>query len=168
MPEVRSRVATGVPATVLLAALLFALVPAGSAAADTHLMVLNRSMAGVRVGDSLARLHQVLGEPRAIEHEANEITGSMRIDVYGKLSFSSYGSSILAMKTTRRSIRTRSGIGVGTTKRRLERRFPGLSCYGRTCTIVAGGGVATIGKTVTSFRVRHGVVRFVVIGRVID
>ena len=148
--------------------LLLALVPASSAPADTHLMVLNRSMAGVRIGDSIARLHRVLGQPKAVENEDNEITGSMRIDVYGKLSFSSYGGSILAMKTTRRSIRTRSGIGVGTTKRRLERKFPGLSCYGRTCEIVAGGGPGTIGKRVTLFRVRNGVVKYVVIGRVID
>lgn len=167
MPEASGKIATRT-AVAALVGLLLALGPASSARADTHLMVLNRSMAGVKIGDSIARLHQVLGEPRAVKHEANEITGSMRIDVYGKLSFSSYGGSILAMKTTRRSIRTRSGIGVGTSKRRLERRFPGMSCYGRTCEIVAGGGVGTAGKRVTLFRVRDGVVRFVVIGRVID
>jgi hypothetical protein len=43
-----------------------------------------------------------------------------------------------------------------------------MSCYGPICTIVAGGGVATIGKRVTSFRMRHGVVHVVSIGRVID
>jgi hypothetical protein len=127
-------------------------------------------MAGVALGDSVSRLHQVLGPPKAVKHEANEITGTMRIDIYGKLAFYSYGEndSILSMKTTRRSIRTNSGIGVGTTKRRLEREFPGFSCYRRICSIVAGGGVPTIGKRVTTFRMRRGLVRSVSIGRVID
>lgn len=133
-----------------------------------RLLGLNRSMAGVRLGDSINRLHRVLGEPRGVDVVDNEITGSMRIDIYGKLSFASYGGSILGMKTTRRSIRTTSGIGVGTTKRRLERELPGLSCYWHACTIVAGGGVATIGKRVTTFRVRHEKVRSILIGRVID
>jgi hypothetical protein len=153
---------------VVVVGLLLASASASSALGNAHLLVLNRSMAGVKIGDSVTRLHRILGPPKAVRNEPNEITGSMRVDVYGKLSFSSFDGSILAMKTTRRSIRTRSGIGVGTTKRRLEREFPGMSCFGRTCTIVAGGGVATIGKRVTSFRLRNGVVRFVVVGRVID
>jgi hypothetical protein len=135
---------------------------------STKLLVLNRSMAGVKIGNSISTLHRVLGPPKAVRNETNEITGSMRLDIYGKLSFSSYDGSVLAMKTTRRRLRTKSGIGVGVTKRRLERRFPGMSCYGQVCTIVAGGGLATIGKRVTSFRIRHGVVRVVIVGRVID
>ncbi len=152
----------------VLAFLLLALIAVGSAPAATQPLVLNRSMAGVELGSSLTRLHEVLGPPRAVRYVSNEITGSLRIDVYGKLSFSSYDGPILGMQTTRRSLRTTSGIGVGTTKRRLEREFPSLSCYGRTCAIVAGGGVATIGKRVTTFRVRDGVVRSVSIGRVLD
>jgi len=154
--------------TVVLIALLLAIAAPSPASTVTHRLVLNHSMAGVEVGNSINRLHRILGPPKAVKQEANEITGSMRVDIYGKLSFSSYGGSILSMKTTRRSIRTKSGIGVGTTMRRLERKLPNLTCYGRTCTIVAGGGVATIGKRVTVFRMRRGTVRFVVIGRVID
>ncbi|MDQ3725318.1 MAG: hypothetical protein M3335_05445 [Actinomycetota bacterium] len=153
---------------VTLIALLFALVAASSTPAATHRMVLNHSMAGVALGDSVTRLHQILGPPKAVRNERNEITGSVRIDIYGKLAFTSYGGTILGMKTTRRSIRTASGIGVGTRKRRLERKFPNLSCYRHVCSIVAGGGVATIGKRVTVFRVRNGVTRSVLIGRVID
>lgn len=125
-------------------------------------------MAGVRLGDSVDRLHRVLGEPKAVDYVDNEITGSMRIDIYGKLSFASYSDSILGMRTTRRSIRTPTGIGIGTTKRRLERNFSGLSCYWHRCSIVAGGGIATIGKRVTTFQMRNAKVRAISIGRVID
>jgi hypothetical protein len=129
---------------------------------------LNRAMAGVRLGDSVDRLHLVLGEPRDVDYVENEITGSMRTDIYGKLSFSSVGGSILGMRTDRRTIRTPDGIGVGTTKRRLERELPGLSCYRHRCGIVAGGGPQTIGKRVTAFQMRDGKVRAISIGRVID
>jgi hypothetical protein len=145
----------------------------GSASAAKPSMVLGRSMAGVQLGDSLARLHQVLGEPRAVHHVPNEITGTERIDIYGRLAFGSFPSAdaagaVLYMKTTRRSIRTASGFGVGTRKRRLERELPSMSCYGHTCTVVVGGGLQTIGKRVTSFRMHNGRVKMVSIGRVID
>jgi hypothetical protein len=151
-----------------LAVLLFAFVLASSASAARYELVLNRSMAGVQIDDSISRLHEILGPPKTVKQEANEITGSMRVDVYGGLAFYSYDGSVLSMKTTRRSIRTKSGIGVGTAKRRLERQLPNFDCYRRTCWIVAGGGVAAIGKRVTTFRIRDGAVRSVSIGRVID
>jgi hypothetical protein len=158
---------------VALVVLLATLLLAGYASAAAHSLVLGRSMAGVRLGDSLARLHQVLGQPKAVRHVHNEITGSERIDIYGRLAFGSFPSAdaeeaVLYMQTTRRSIRTASGIGVGTRKHRLERELPGMSCYGHICTIVAGGGLQTIGKRVTTFRIRNGRVRVVSIGRVID
>ncbi|MGK2956104.1 MAG: hypothetical protein ACSLFI_10600 [Solirubrobacterales bacterium] len=157
----------------LLGLLAFALLAApmatpASADAKRNRIVLNRSIAGVKIGVSVNRLHSILGQPNAVRFKRNEITGSMRFDYYGKLSYSSYAGTVLGMKTTRRSIRTKSGIGVGTSKRRLNRRFPGLSCYGPICSIVAGGGVATIGRRVTSFRIRNGKVRSVTVGRVID
>jgi hypothetical protein len=158
---------------IAVGAVLVALLIAGSASAANDQLVLGRSMAGVRLGDSLTRLHQVLGEPRAVRHVHNEIVGSERIDIYGGLLFGSFPSpeaegSVFYMETTRRSIRTASGIGVGTRKRRLEHRYPGMTCYGHICSVVVGGGLATIGKRVTSFRMRNGSVRIVSIGRVID
>ncbi len=72
------------------------------------------------------------------------------------------------MQTTRRSIRTASGIGVGTRKRRLERELPTLSCYGPICRVAVGGGLGTIGQRVTDFRMHNGRVKMVSIGRVID
>lgn len=136
-------------------------------------MALGRSMAGVRLGDSLARLHQVLGEPKAVHHVANQITGTERIDIYGRLAFGSFPSPgaegvVMYMQTTRRSIRTGSGIGVGTRKRRLERELPSMSCYGHICSVVDGGGPQTIGKRVTSFWMHNRRVKVVSIGRVID
>jgi hypothetical protein len=53
-------------------------------------------------------------------------------------------AEVSSMQTTRRSIRTASGIGVGTRKRRLERELPSLSCYGPICRVTAGGGSGTI------------------------
>lgn len=160
-------------ASLLLGATLVALLTAGAASAAEPSLVLGRSMAGVRLGDSLARLHRVLGEPKAVRHVRNEITGTERLDIYGRLVFGSFPSpepeaTVLYMQTTRRSIRTASGIGVGTRKRQLEREFPSMTCYGRTCAVVAGGGLQTIGKRVTDFRMHNGRVKIVSIGRVID
>lgn len=155
-------------AAALASCALAVLALAAFAQADPHRLGLNRSMAGVRLGDSVAKLHRVLGQPRGVDHVANEITGSMRIDIYGKLAFGSVGGRIYGMRTSRRSIRTPNGIGVGTTKRRLEREFSGLSCYWHRCTIVAGGGSATIGRRVTGFQLRNGKVRAITIARVID
>jgi hypothetical protein len=156
-----------------LGATLAAPLIVGSASAAKPAMVLGRSMAGVALGDSLARLHQVLGEPKAVHHVADEIAGTERIDIYGRLAFGSFPSvdpeeTILYMQTTRRKIRTVSGIGVGTRKHRLERELPSMSCYGRTCRVVAGGGFGTIGQRVTDFQMHHGRVKMVSIGRVID
>jgi hypothetical protein len=153
---------------VALAVLATVAPPAQVGAEGSDRLGLNRSMAGVRLGDSVNRLHRLLGEPRGVDHVAHEITGSLRIDVYGNLSFASYGGSIFGMRTARRSIRTPTGIGVGTTKRRLERDLSGLTCYWHRCTIVAGGGPLTIGKRVTTFQMRNGKVRAISIGRVID
>jgi len=156
-----------------LGATLAALLTVGSASAAKPSMVLGRSMAGVQLGDSLAHLHQILGEPKAVRHVANEIAGTERIDIYGRLAFGSFPSTdsegtILYMQTTRRSIRTASGIGVGTKRHRLEREHPSMSCYGHICRIVAGGGHGTIGQRVTDFRMHNGRVKMVSIGRVID
>jgi len=153
---------------VFLCLLAFSAGPAAAKVLGSHRLQLNRGMAGVRLGDSINRMHRLLGEPKGIDYVKNEITGSLRIDIYGRLSFTSYGGSILSMRTARRSIRTPTGIGVGTTKRRLEREFPGLSCYWHRCTIIAGGGLQTIGKRVTTFQIRRGKVRVISIGRVID
>ncbi len=153
-----------------MALLAFALlaIPAPSQGAGVKRLVINHSMAGIRPGDDVERLHRHLGKPKGIRYLQNEITGSMRADYYGKLAFYSHGGTILSMKTTRRSMRSRSGIHVGMTTRKLRRKLPGLSCYMPMCRIVAGGGSATIGRRVTSFRIRDGRVRFITIGNVID
>jgi hypothetical protein len=145
----------------------------GPASAAAPSMVLSRSMAGVQLGDSLTRLHAVLGDPKSVKHLPNEITGTERVDIYGRLAFYSFPAGdgeeiVLFMETTRRSIRTADGIGVGTRKRPLEHKLPSLSCYRNLCSVVAGGGAQTIGKRVTSFRIRNGRVRVISIGRVID
>jgi len=162
------RTAPAILIALLMAALLAASLASPASAGKRNRIVLYKSIAGVKLGASVDRLHSILGRPNAVKYKRNEITGSLRFDYYGRLSYASYDGTILGMKTTRRSIRTRSGIGVGTSKRRLNRRFPGLDCYGNNCSIVSGGGVATIGRRVTSFRIRNGKVRSVSIARVID
>ena len=77
---------------------------------------------------------------------SNEIAGTERIDIYGRLAFGSFPSpeaegQVLYMETTRRSIRTASGLGVGTRKPRLERELPSLRCYRHLCSVVASGGL---------------------------
>jgi hypothetical protein len=159
--------------SVVLGAILTAFLLTGSASAATPTMVLGRSMAGVRLGDSLDRLHQILGEPKAVHHVHDEIAGTERVDIYGRLAFGSSlavdgGGDISFMQTTRRSVRTASGIGIGTRKHRLEHEFPSLFCYRPICRVTVGGGPGTIGQRVTDFRMHNGRVRMVSIGRVID
>jgi hypothetical protein len=159
--------------SVALGAVVMAFLFMGSAPAATPTMALGRSMAGVRLGDSLDRLHEILGEPKAVHHVRSEIAGTEPVDIYGRLAFGPFPpfegeAEISFMQTTRRSIRTASAIGVGTRKRRLEREFPSLSCYRPICRIALGGSRGTIGQRVTDFRMHNGRVKMVSIGRVID
>ncbi|MCO5315879.1 MAG: hypothetical protein M9938_06940 [Solirubrobacterales bacterium] len=139
-----------------------------TASANRNLLVVNHSMAGVKPGMKVKRLHRILGNPRSVRYVRDEITGYMRRDRYRKLDVFSHSGWINTITTTRRSIHTRKGIRVGSTKRKLKRRYPGARCSYGSCAIVAGGGSATIGKTVTSFRIRHAKVRQIMLGFVID
>lgn len=133
----------------------------------SHRIVVNHSIAGVALGNSLHRVHQKLGRPKAHKTVSGEL-GTFRIDYYGKLQVSTSGNEVSSVLTRRHSIRTRAGLGVGTTKRRLKRHFPNVDCGYGICRVSNYSGSNQIGKPVTDFRMRHDRVKAVIVGRVID
>lgn len=133
-----------------------------------HQLVLNHSIAGVALGETLARIHGELGRPDGHKYFQSEISGTVRVDYYEKLSVSTIGKVVTSVTSSRRSARTESGIGVGTTKRRLNRRFPNMSCFGAICRVSRYPPSEQIGRPVTDFRVRKSRVRSVTVGTVID
>lgn len=151
---------------------------AGSAA-DARI-VINRSIAGVRVDDSLHRVHEVLGKPQHVRYTRDEITGGKdRIDVYRGLSVTTIAGRVFGITTTRRREHATGGIHVGITlralKRRLKRQGRHVHCFhaaGRRSCAVARyldrPNMDPAGQLVTDFEIRHGHVRRIGLGRVVD
>lgn len=143
-------------------------------------IVINRSIAGVRVDDSLHHVHDVLGKPRRVRYTHDEITGGKdRTDVYRGLSVTTIGGRVFGISTTRRRERAVGGIHVGipvaTLKRRLHRQGWRVHCFHaagrRSCSIsryLDHPSVDPAGQLETEFDIRHGHVSSVSVGRVID
>ncbi|HEX6390583.1 MAG TPA: hypothetical protein VFZ89_14085 [Solirubrobacteraceae bacterium] len=142
---------------------LVALAPAAQAK-----IVVQESIAGVKVGMSAKQVREVLGAPRSVSYPKDEIQGSFKHYDYGLTDvFITRGTSgvVFNITTRSRAQRTASGIGVGSTRKALQRAFPKAKCQNRYCSI----GEARPGKTVTSFFLSATFrVRQVALGIVID
>lgn len=143
-------------------------------------IVINRSIAGVRVDDSLHRVHKVLGKPQHVRYTPDEITGGNdRTDLYRGLSVTTIAGRVFGISTTRRREHATGGIHVGITlralKRRLQRQGRHVHCFhvaGRRSCAVARyldrPNMDPAGQLVTDFEIQHGHVRRIGLGRVVD
>ena len=139
-----------------------------AASAATATIVPQRGIAGVRLGMSKAQVRAVLGAPRRGLRGRNEF-GSFLEMRYRRLAVVLQGgSTVTSIRTSRRSERTRSGVGVGSTETQLRAGVQGLRCrteFGvRHCFL----GRFLPGRRVTDFRIRQGRVANVTLGFVID
>jgi hypothetical protein len=131
-------------------------------------IVPQQGIAGVRLAMSKAQVRAVLGRPRTVRRGANEF-GRFTELRYRRLGVVLQGgSSVTSIRTSRRSERTTSGVGVGSTEAQLRAGLPRLRCrteFGaRHCFL----GRFLAGRRITDFTIRQGRAVRVVVGFVID
>jgi hypothetical protein len=138
-----------------------ALAAASPAAAE---IVPQRSIAGVELSMTRADVRGVLGEPREIERGSNEF-GRYVIFKYRRLQVVFQGrTNVTGLRTNRRSERTASGVGFGSTREEVREGVSGVRCNRRECV----KGRFLPGRRVTIFRLYRGKVAQTVVGFVID
>jgi hypothetical protein len=133
-----------------------------SSAAAT--IVVQRGIAGISIGMSQKKVRAVLGKPTKAFKSKNAF-GIYVEYRYRKLVLDFQGPGPLSnISTTRRSERTSTGVGVGSTMAQVQTKVPGAHCKVQLCSV----GNALPGKIVTTFYLRMGKVTQVSVGRVID
>ena len=138
------------------------------ASASVAAIVPQKGIAGVTVGMTPGKVKSVLGRPSSVKRGSNDF-GKYTIYKYVGLVVEFQGNSkVTSVTTTRRSERTKSGAGVGSTEAQLKAGVKGLKC-------MSGGGFRhcylgkfSPGRRVTDFFLKHGKVSRVVVGVVID
>jgi len=142
------------------------------AAADAAIIV-QKSIAGVRLGMTRAQVEAVLGRPSAVNRPSHEIFGTYTELRYGLTRISLFAGKdgeVFNLRTTSKKQRTSRNVGVGSSEKVLRQRVKGLTCetaFGaRTCIV----GRLEPGRVVTTFWISRSTRRVtaVGIGRVID
>jgi hypothetical protein len=149
-----------------LASAAVAAVALTSSAAAT--IVPQRGIAGVAIGMSQPKVRSVLGQPTSVKHASNDF-GKYTILKYPGLQVTFQGNkSVTDVSTTRRSERTPSGVGVGSTEAQVKAKVRGVTCRTdggfRHCYV----GSFRPGRRVTDFSIKRGKVTRVDVGVVID
>ena len=127
-------------------------------------IVPQRSIAGVELGMTRPQVRTVLGPPLRFVVGTNDF-GHFIVMRYFRLRVTLQGdTTVTAVQTTRRSERTRSGVGVGSTRAEVDARVLNTRCSRRECVI----GRFRAGQRVTVFRLFRGRVTSVLVGFVID
>lgn len=137
---------------------------AGAGSADAQIL-LQHGIGGVRLGQTSAKVTKVKGPPVSIVKGVNEFGRFMEFRYRGLTVSFQGGDRVTAVSTRSRAERTNRGIGYGSTTAQLLARHPKATCPDTLHCVV---GVEEPGRTVTSFTVRKGIVRRVVVGYVID
>ncbi len=155
---------------ILFAAAAAALLLAAAAGAT---IVPQRSVAGVKLGDSQARVRALLGKPVKVTVEQDDILGNQRTYRYRGLRIGFDGnvasSKVLSIFVTGRAQRTARGVGVGSTRKQVRRGVRGVRCAVEFGLDHCWRGVFAPGRTVTDFRIgRSGRVTSVLLSRVVD
>lgn len=149
----------------VIGAITVAAAPAGAT------IVVDRSIAGVKLGDSRARVVAVLGTPTRVTARPNEITGAPDIRLrYRRLDVTLNSANVVAVSTIRRAERTAKGIGYGSTLAAVRAAYPAAQCFAafkgtRVCTLATP---ANPGARTTQILVRDAKVVRISVGLVID
>jgi len=147
-----------------LVAVVSVLVAATIVSAASARIVVQRGIAGARIGMTQKQVRAVLGKPTKA-FQAKNAFGIYVEYRYRKLVLDFQGPGPLSnISTTRLSERTSKGVGVGSTMAQVQSKVPGAHCKVQLCSV----GNAVPSKIVTTFYLRMGKVTQVSVGRVID
>ena len=150
---------------VLVAAFVVAVGAPGAARAT---IVVQKGIAGARLGMTKARVLAKLGRPPKRKSGTNDF-GRWTAFVYPRVTVTfQSGARVTSLRTTAFRERTSRGVGRGATEAQVRARVAGVHCrteFGfRHCFL----GRFLPGRVVTDFHIRRGRVRLVVIGYVLD
>jgi hypothetical protein len=153
---------------VLISVVLLLAVAAPAAA----LIVVQRSIAGVKLGMTATQVREVLGKPDAVSYPSNPIQGTVKRYHYGLTEvFISRGKDGRVYLFTTRSTRQRTsdGVGVGSSEAAVHAHVENVHCEGSGATRTCEVGRLLPGHRVTSFFIsKAGRVKRVSLGFVID
>ncbi|MDQ2984517.1 MAG: hypothetical protein M3R70_11460 [Actinomycetota bacterium] len=146
---------------VVAASLFAAVVVVSSAAAK---IVVQRSIAGVKLNMTQAKVKSILGRPNSVVRGTNEF-GRWKEFRYFRLAVTFQGeANVTNLSTSRTNERTANDIGVGSTKAEVRAKIRGVRCDRLTCWV----GRFLPGSKVTTFFLKRGLVSRVGLGLVID
>jgi len=134
------------------------------------LIVPQRSIAGVRLGMSEARVRAVAGRPDHVLSARNQF-GRYKVFLYRARQLQVIfqgGGGATSVATESRRERTRTHVGVGSTERAVRRGVRGVHCATVAGTRTCHVGTLRAGRRVTDFLMRRGRVVRVTLGFVID
>jgi len=153
---------------VVLSVVLLAVAAAPAGA----LIVVQRSIAGVKLGMTAKQVREVLGNPDAVSYPSNPIQGTVKRYRYGLTEvFISRGADGRVYLVTTRSTRQRTsdGVGVGSSETAVHAHIKNVHCQGSGATRICEVGRLLPGHRVTSFFIsKAGRVKRVSLGLVID
>jgi len=138
-------------------------------AAAPALVQIDRGIAGVRLGNTVAQAHAALGRPARVANGSNDF-GRFRQETYrgGIVVFFQGARRVTSVVTTGLGDRTAKGIGVGSTEAAVRAKVPGVRCETTLGTRSCHTNTFTAGRRITDFFIRSGKVTRVTVGFVID
>jgi outer membrane protein assembly factor BamE (lipoprotein component of BamABCDE complex) len=150
----------------VVAAVLALALTASSARA---VIVVQRSIGGVKLQMTKAQVRAKLGRPMRVHVGSNEF-GTFVEKVYKRVTVTfQSGDRVTNVRTTSPLEQTASGVGVGSTKSQVKAGVPNVTCKNESGFKHCFVGAFLPGRTITDFRLRsNGRVSSVSIGFVID
>jgi hypothetical protein len=128
------------------------------------ILVLQRGMAGIRLGVTQAKVRAKLGKPTSLKRGSNDFGRFTELRYPGLRVTFQGNTTVTAISTSARRERTARGIGVGSTRAAVRARVPGVRCETGHCFV----GAFLAGRRVTDFRLRNGRVSAITVGFVLD
>jgi len=103
-----------------------AVIVPGEAAA---IIQIDRGISGVRIDNTKRQVRAALGTPKSIDHGSNDFGPFTEFRYAGKIRVLFSGGNRVTLVSTRGlGDRTARGVGVGSTRRAVRNRVPGVTC----------------------------------------